>query len=217
MSARDHWERVYATSGSEKRSWYQRVPTMSLEMIARTGVSRDAAILDVGGGDSTLVDHLLGAGYTNVAVLDISRASLDRAQQRLGPDAARVRWIESDVLADVSADVSAGVSAIEQLAPSSISVWHDRAVFHFLTAARDRAVYVEQLRGVLRPEGHVIIATFAEDGPSRCSGLPVARYSSHALHAELGTDFQLADARRDAHDTPAGVEQPFTYARFVLR
>jgi SAM-dependent methyltransferase len=181
---------------------------MSLEMIARTGVSRDAAILDVGGGDSTLVDHLLGAGYTNVAVLDISRASLDRAQQRLGPDAARVRWIESDVLADVS--------AIEQLAPSSISVWHDRAVFHFLTAARDRAVYVEQLRGLLRPEGHVIIATFAEDGPSRCSGLPVARYSSHALQAELGTDFQLADARRDAHVTPAGVEQPFTYARFVL-
>jgi ubiquinone/menaquinone biosynthesis C-methylase UbiE len=205
VSAKDHWERIYATSASERRSWYQRVPTMSLEMIARTGVSADAAILDVGGGDSTLVDHLLGAGYTNVAVLDISRAGLDRAQHRLGSGAARVRWIRSDVL------------RIEQVAPSSISVWHDRAVFHFLTAARDRAVYLEQLRVVLRPAGHVIIATFADDGPSRCSGLPVARYSSQALHAELGTDFQLADARRDAHVTPSGAEQPFTYARFVRR
>ena len=205
MSAEDHWERIYATSASAKRSWYQRVPTMSLEMIARTGVPVDAAILDVGGGDSTLVDHLLGAGYTNVAVLDISSTGLDRAQRRLGPGAARVRWIRSDVL------------AIVQVAPSSISVWHDRAVFHFLTAARDRAVYVEQLRGVLRPEGQVIIATFADDGPSRCSGLPVARYSSQALHAELGTDFELADVRRDAHVTPSGAEQPFTYARFVRR
>jgi SAM-dependent methyltransferase len=205
VSPKDHWERIYTTSASETRSWYQRVPTMSLEMIARTNVSVDAAILDVGGGDSTLVDHLLGAGYTNVAVLDISRIGLDRARQRLGPGATRVRWIRSDVL------------TIERLAPSSVSVWHDRAVFHFLTAVRDRAVYMEQLRAVLRPEGHVIIATFADDGPSQCSGLPVARYSSHALQAELGTDFQLAETRRDAHVTPSGAEQPFTYARFVRR
>ena len=203
MDAREHWERVYARATSEAPSWYQETPVTSLELIEEAALPHDAPILDAGGGDSTLVDHLLSRGYTEVAVLDVSRAALDRARARLGADATRVRWILGDVLHAT-------------LAASSIALWHDRAAFHFLTGEADRAAYVEQLRRVLMPGGQVILATFAEDGPDKCSGLPVARYSMEALSATLGDRFRLEESRRAIHVTPQHLEQPFVYGLFSL-
>jgi len=175
---------------------------MSLELIEHAALPLDAPILDAGAGDSTLVDHLLGRGYTELAVLDVSRAALDRARARLGADAARVRWILGDVLR-------------AKLAPASIALWHDRASFHFFTDDADRAAYVEQLSRVLMPRGQVILATFAADAPAKCSGLPVARYSHETLAEALGNRFRLEESQRVIHVTPQNVEQPFIYGRFV--
>ena len=157
MNRKEHWERAYETSGPTDVSWYQTRPTRSLELIAATQAPRDGGILDVGGGASTLVDFLLEDGYTNLAVLDVSAAALARARERLGQRAADVQWIEADVTAFQP--------------PTRFAVWHDRAVFHFLTAAEDRRKYVAALQSALPPRGHVVIATFANDGPEKCSGL----------------------------------------------
>ncbi|MEP6495609.1 MAG: class I SAM-dependent methyltransferase [bacterium] len=198
MNPRSHWERIYASRLPNELSWYQLHPQRSLDLIQKTGVSRTASILDVGGGDSTLVDHLIARDYERVAVLDLSESALSRARVRLGSSAGSVTWREADIL---DADVL----------PGSIDVWHDRAVFHFLTRPNDRAAYINQVRRMMRPQGHVIVATFAEDGPSQCSGLPVERYSAVALHAVFGGDFQLRTSVRDVHRTPSGAEQRFTY------
>lgn len=198
MDARRHWDSVYRQKGAEEVSWYQAESRLSLELIRRAAPSNDAGILDVGGGASKLVDGLLAAGYTRVGVLDVSHAALEQARSRLGPSAAAVRWIEADIL---TAD----------LPEHSVDVWHDRATFHFLTAARDRARYVEQVRHAVRPGGHVLIATFAEDGPTHCSGLEVARYAPDALHHEFGADFRLVQSAREEHVTPSGARQAFTY------
>jgi SAM-dependent methyltransferase len=189
---------VYQAKGPEQLSWYQAEAKLSCELITRLAPDRDARILDVGAGASTLVDGLLAAGYRQVAVLDLSTAALDVARQRLGAAAARVEWHEADVL-------SAG------LPRSSYDVWHDRAVFHFLTEAADRARYVEQVRYAVHPYGTVLVATFAEDGPTRCSGLEVHRYSPTTLQSEFGPDFRLLESRREEHVTPWGALQAFTY------
>lgn len=159
---------------------------------------REAAILDVGGGASTLVDGLLDAGYHDLTVLDIAPTALHQARERLGVRADRVKWVEGDVLT-------------ASLLPASIDLWHDRAVFHFLTDAGDRAAYVDQVRRALRPGGFTIIATFAEDGPTRCSGLEVVRYSAEELHTSFGGEFRLVDTQPERHRTPSGVEQSFLY------
>jgi len=178
-------------------SWYQQTADLSLQMIAgATGTN--SAIIDVGGGASTLVDGLLHAGYSDITVLDLSRTALDLAQKRLGVVSQRVLWLEANVLT-------------VELKPGSYDIWHDRAVFHFLTTAQDRERYVEQVRRAVKPGGHVLIATFAEDGPERCSGLPVARYGADALHAEFGSDFRLITSERQQHITPWGAPQTFTY------
>jgi ubiquinone/menaquinone biosynthesis C-methylase UbiE len=203
MDARAHWESVYTRVPDSLTSWYQEIPTTSLELIEHASIPHDSPILDAGGGDSTLVDHLLRRGYTEVAVLDVSRAALDRARARLAGDAARVRWLLGDILRVCLGD-------------SSIALWHDRAAFHFLTGEADRAAYVAQLQRILMPNGQVIIATFADDGPALCSGLPVVRYSSDSLSATLGSRFRLEEWRRVVHVTPRGDEQPFIYGRFVL-
>jgi SAM-dependent methyltransferase len=170
---------------------------VSLGLIRSVAPNPDAAIIDVGGGASTLVDALLALRFTNVTVSDISAAGLHHAQERLGSAAQSVAWRCADILED-------GL-------PSAFDVWHDRAVFHFLTSPEDRRKYVAQVRRALRPNGYVIIATFAEDGPQRCSGLPVVRYSAAALHAEFGERFELIDKVREEHVTPGGLRQAFQY------
>lgn len=194
-----HWERVYRTSGPEQRSWFQREARLSGELIQQVAPDRDAAIIDVGAGASTLVDGLLRAGYRHLTVLDLAAAALTEAQRRVGAAASAVEWREADVLS-------------APLPPAAFDVWHDRAVFHFLTAPADRARYVAQVRRAVRPDGYVLVATFAEDGPTRCSGLDVMRYSPVTLHAQFGEDFRLLESRREEHRTPSGAVQAFAYA-----
>jgi 2-polyprenyl-3-methyl-5-hydroxy-6-metoxy-1,4-benzoquinol methylase len=198
MDPRNHWQRVYTTRKPTEVSWYQPSAAQSLEMIRQVAPDHSAAIIDVGGGASTLVDGLLADGYTSVTVLDVSSAALAAASARLAGDAARVTWLEANVFAAA-------------LPASGYDLWHDRAVFHFLTEVADRRRYVEQVRAAVRPGGHVIVATFAQDGPARCSGLEVARYAPEELHGQFGDDFQLLESAREEHHTPSGVVQPFVY------
>ncbi len=198
MQSKDHWEKVYSTKAEDSVSWFQPHADMSMQFIRATGVDKDAAIIDVGGGASTLVDDLLDAGYGKLSVLDLSGAALATSRQRLGARAEAVRWIEADI---TRAD----------FAPYSIDLWHDRAVFHFLTRIEDRSAYVRQVLRALKPGGHVIMATFGADGPTQCSGLPVMRYEPDALHAEFGDAFTLLSHEEHLHHTPFGTNQQFTY------
>jgi 2-polyprenyl-3-methyl-5-hydroxy-6-metoxy-1,4-benzoquinol methylase len=204
MRQHEHWEHIYRSTPASDVSWYQPEATLSLDLIRRTGTDRDAPIIDVGGGASTLVDGLLSAGYANVTVLDLAGAALAVAQQRLGERASRVKWVEGDVLT-------------VRLAAATYSVWHDRAVFHFLTDPRDRSRYVAKVRDAVRPGGHVIVASFAADGPTRCSGLDVVRYSPETMHAEFGDRFRLVDSVREEHHTPSGSTQAFVYCLCRVR
>jgi len=198
MNRSDHWEQVYRTKGPDQVSWFQAEARLSRQLIEAAAPDRSAAIIDIGAGASTLVDGLLHAGYRDLTVIDLSPAALELAQTRLGPLARSVTWHAADAL-----DVP--------LAQHAFDVWHDRAVFHFLTAPADRARYVAQVRHAVRPGGLVIVATFAEDGPLRCSGLEVARYAPGALHAEFGDGFELVESHRELHTTPSGATQAFTY------
>lgn len=200
MNRQEHWNQVYQTKGANDVSWYQRRPDVSLALIAASGVGRDAGIIDVGGGASTLVDFLLDDGYSRLAVLDLSVAALSLSRSRLGARAGGVEWFEADV------------TSFEP--PHRFGVWHDRAVFHFLTAADDRRRYIATLRRTLQPGGAAVISTFALDGPPKCSGLDVMRYDEQAVQAELGTEFQLQEVRRETHVTPWQSEQRFVYFRF---
>jgi SAM-dependent methyltransferase len=198
MDPKSHWERVYHSKLPTQVSWYQPHALHSLSLIRRVSPPPDGAIIDVGGGASTLIDDLLDAGYHDLTVLDLSATALAEARTRLGTRANHVRWIEADILE-------------ARLPMSGCSVWHDRAVFHFLTAPSDRARYVAQVRRTVRPGGFVLVATFADDGPTRCSGLEVNRYSPEALHAEFGAPFRLLTGEREEHVTPEGVRQAFIY------
>ena len=198
MDPKRHWETVYRTKDVHEVSWFQSEARRSLDLITRVSPDRSAPIIDVGAGASVLVDDLLAAGYLDVSVLDVSEAALEISRGRLGTDAAKVKWMRADVRR-------------AQLDEGAYAVWHDRAVFHFLTDAADRAAYVEQVRRAVRPGGYVLVATFAEDGPEYCSGLPVVRYSAEGLHSEFGTDFQLVRSEHEDHRTPAGGEQSFLY------
>jgi len=198
MNAQEHWERIYSTKASDQVSWYAPHLNLSIELIERTSVPRTAAIIDVGGGESTLVDDLLARGYEDVSVLDISQTAIDANMRRLGKDAERVRWI------------AANVTEVE-LEPSRFDLWHDRAVFHFLTASSDRAAYVRQVTRAVKPGGHVIVSTFGPEGPTRCSGLDVVRYDSESLHNEFGSRFRLVESSTQLHHTPSGAMQQFLY------
>jgi len=198
MDPKTHWETVYRTKDVHEVSWFQSEARRSLDLITRVSPDRSAPIIDVGAGASVLVDDLLAAGYLDVSVLDVSEAALEISRGRLGTDAAKVKWMRADVRR-------------AQLDEGAYAVWHDRAVFHFLTDAADRAAYVEQVRRAVKPGGYVLVATFAEDGPEYCSGLPVVRYSAEGLHSEFGTDFQLVRSEHEDHRTPAGGEQSFLY------
>jgi ubiquinone/menaquinone biosynthesis C-methylase UbiE len=198
MQSRDHWEKVYTTKSTDAVSWFQPHADVSLDLIKTTGAGLDAAIIDVGGGASMLVDDLLANGYTDLTVLDLSAAALAAARSRLGTRAAAVKWMEADITR-------------AQLPANRYDIWHDRAVFHFLTAAKDRAAYVQAVFRAVKPGGHVIVATFAEDGPDKCSGLPVMRYRADQLHHEFGESFALLRHRKETHHTPSGAVQQFVY------
>jgi ubiquinone/menaquinone biosynthesis C-methylase UbiE len=198
MNRKQHWEQVYATKPSDTVSWFQEHADQSLRLIHKTGLDKNAAIIDVGGGASILVDELVTEGYTELTVLDLSAAALSVAKQRLGKQAATVQWMEGDITR-------------AEFPIHRFDIWHDRAVFHFLTDPSDRNAYVERVMRAVRPGGHVIIATFGEDGPEKCSGLPVMRYKPESLHAEFGEAFLLVEHEKEAHHTPAGTVQQFVY------
>ena len=197
MDWKEHWNRLYTTKARNAVSWYEEHPQESLRLIHATGVAKDAAIIDVGGGASTLVDDLLAEGYKNLTVLDLSRAALKAARSRVG-GTSMVRWMEADITTAV-------------LPEAAFDVWHDRAVFHFLVNPQERQAYVRAVLRAVKPGGHVIVATFAEDGPTQCSGLPVVRYGAQELHDEFGEPFELLVHHRQTHVTPAGTTQQFIY------
>ncbi|TXH87281.1 MAG: class I SAM-dependent methyltransferase [Rhodoferax sp.] len=198
MHNKDHWENVYSTKAEDSVSWFQPHAETSMRLIQTSGLGKDAAILDVGGGASTLVDDLLSAGFGNITVLDLSDAALEASRRRLGDTARRVCWMEGDITQ-------------AELKPNSVDIWHDRAVFHFLTSEADRAAYVHQVLRALKPGGHVIMATFGENGPTKCSGLPVMRYAPGSLHAEFGEAFTMLSHEEQLHHTPFGTDQQFIY------
>jgi SAM-dependent methyltransferase len=198
MDTREHWDAVYRADGPEQHSWFQAEARLSRRLIERVAPSRETRIVDIGAGASQLVDALLHAGYHALTVLDIAPAALEQAQRRLGSVAGTVSWQVGDVR-------KVGFP------PRSFDVWHDRAVFHYLVDAADRSAYLRELQGALCPGGHVILATFADDGPGHCSGLPVACYSAESLHDALGPAFHLVESHREIHRTPARAEQVFTY------
>ncbi len=195
-----HWENVYQTKGERDVSWFQERPEILLELIRATGVNADAAIVDIGGGASRLVDALLDAGFSNLAVLDLSEKALAISKSRLGARSAQVKWIAADVTAWEPSE--------------TYDVWHDRAAFHFLTEPQDRAAYAAGVLRAVRPGGHLIIGTFALDGPERCSGLPVVRHDAASIGKILGPKFELIESRNDAHKTPMGTIQRFQFSRF---
>ena len=201
IEQKSHWDQVYATKAVDAVSWFESRAADSLCFLQKTGVNLMAAIIDIGGGASNFVDDLLALGYHNVTVLDIAEQALLTTKTRLGARAAEVNWLVCDI---TKADLPA----------HSIDVWHDRAVFHFLTSAEDRKAYINNMLNALKPNGHVIIATFAEDGPLKCSGLEIVRYSANSLQAELGELFALIASEKVLHLTPSNKAQQFVYCQF---
>jgi SAM-dependent methyltransferase len=203
MNDRSHWDRVYTTRSAQEVSWFQPHAQQSLELIRQVAGARPGCVIDVGGGASTLVDDLLDLPQFDVSVLDISSAALDVARRRLGQRASRVHWLVGDI-------------THAELPLRAFDLWHDRAVFHFLTDAAQREAYVAQVRRAVRPGGHVIVAAFGPDGPLQCSGLPVMRYAPDALHAEFGGAFELIEHLTESHQTPTGAVQQFVYCHCVM-
>lgn len=201
MSQKEHWEQVYSTKPTEKLGWYEPHLRTSLSWIKELGLAAEAPIIDVGGGASTLVDDLLDAGCRAITVLDIAEKALASVKARLGAKAAQVTWLEGDI---TSVDLPAHY----------YEVWHDRAVFHFLTEPEQQQKYRETLLKALKPGGHLIIGTFAPEAPPKCSGLPVQRYSPGQLEKTLGREFALKRHHKELHVTPGGVEQMYLYCHF---
>jgi 2-polyprenyl-3-methyl-5-hydroxy-6-metoxy-1,4-benzoquinol methylase len=198
LNAKTHWEKVYTDRSPEAVSWYCPHLETSLALIERVADERQTSIIDVGGGESTLVDDLLVRGYKNITVLDVSQIAIDLAKKRLSSAAEQVRWVVADI------------TEIE-LEPRAYDLWHDRAVFHFLTAHERRIAYVRQVAHSVKPGGHVIVSTFGPEGPTKCSGLEVMRYEGESLHREFGARFRLIESSTELHHTPSGTTQQFLY------
>src|SRR5216684_8131657 len=197
-NVKTHWEKVYTTKASDQVSWYRPHLEISLSLIERAAAGVLASIIDVGGGESTLVDDLLARGYQNITVLDVSQTAIDVTRKRLGSVSEHVQWTNTDI-------------ANSDLAPNAYDVWHDRAVFHFLTAMEQRVAYVRQVARAVKPGGHVLVSTFGPEGPTKCSGLEVVRYDAESLHAEFGVRFRLLDSIKEFHNTPFGTTRQFLY------
>jgi SAM-dependent methyltransferase len=198
MDAQTHWEKIYTEKAPDAVSWYRPHLETSLALIERASADRSASAIDVGGGESTLVDDLLACGYENITVLDISQTAIDANRKRLGKVSERVHWLTGDITKI-------------QLEPSAYNVWHDRAVFHFLTSPDDRVAYVRQVARAVKHGGHVIVSTFGPEGPTKCSGLDVVRYDAASLHGEFGVHFRLLGSSKELHRTPFGTIQQFLY------
>lgn len=197
---KSHWDKVYSTYSPDQLGWYQKQPEISLKLIAETGLDLDAQIIDIGGGTSLLASLLLKQGYKKLTVFDISSSALCVAQQALAEQAGDINWIEGDILS----------YTFDQ----QYDVWHDRAVFHFLTNADDRFKYLQTLNRSLSANGHFLISCFSPEAPAKCSGLPVVRYTPELLQNEIGSEFELVNSREELHQTPTGVEQRFISCHF---
>lgn len=200
MSRKSHWNLVYEGKSDTEVSWFQSMPELSLKFIRHSGVPRSGTVIDVGGGSSMVVDHLVHDGFENITVLDISSVALCTAQERLGKSAKLINWIEADIT--------------QFQCTERFDLWHDRAVFHFLTQASERKRYIDLLHQTIKPGGHVIIAAFAIGGPKKCSGLDIVQYDAAKLSQELGEAFTLIEQEAEAHITPGGNVQAFGYYRF---
>ena len=198
MNVETHWEKIYREKAPDSHSWYRPHLDTSLELMERVEPARTASIIDVGGGESTLVDDLVARRYQNLTVLDISQTAIDVTKKRLGPAAERVQWLTADI------------TSVE-LKPNTYDVWHDRAVFHFLTTPDQRTAYVRQVAHAVKSGGHVLISTFGPEGPLKCSGLEIVRYDAESLHTEFGTRFRLLESFKELHNTPSGTTQQFLY------
>ena len=198
MDARSHWENVYASKAPDAVSWYRPHLETSVELIEKVAKAHSTSIIDVGGGESTLVDDLPAHEYSNLSVLDVSPTAIEVTKRRLGHAAERVHWIIGDI-------------TNTELSPSYYDLWHDRAVFHFLRSVNERAAYVRQVAKAVRPGGHVLVSTFGPEGPTKCSGLEVVRYDAESLHAEFGVHFRLLESLKELHKTPFGTIQQFLY------
>ena len=198
MTRKHHWQEVYERKRPDEVSWFRPHLDLSLQFIQSAGIAPSARIVDVGGGASTLVDDLVGLGFTNVAVIDLADAALAAARTRLGDRASQVDWVVGDVTEPLLPD-------------ASVDFWHDRAVFHFLVDPQARAAYLGQVWRCVKPGGQVLVATFGPDGPEKCSGLPVVRYDASGIHAVFGDSFSKVREARELHDTPWGSQQAFVY------
>src|SRR6516162_7890759 len=198
MDVKPHWENIYTTKAPDAVSWYRPHLETSLELIQTVAPARSTPIIDVGGGESTLVDDLLARGYENLTVLDVSSAAIQFTKERLRQRAVSVQWIVGDI-------------TIADLPANAYDVWHDRAVFHFLTTPDLRSAYVQQVGRSVRSGGHVLVSTFGPEGPTKCSGLEVLRYDAESLHAEFGVSFRLLESFKELHETPLGTTQQFLY------
>ena len=198
MDVKTHWEKIYTGKTPDQVSWYRPHLETSIELIERAAADFSASIIDIGGGESTLIDDLLARGYHNVTVLDISQTAIDVTKKRLGTTSENVRWVIGDI-------------TTIKLEPRSYDVWHDRAVFHFLTSTDERRAYVRQVAWAVKPGGHVIVSTFGPEGPTKCSGLDVIRYDAQSLHKEFGVRFHLLGSFKELHQTPSGTVQQFLY------
>lgn len=203
MNSQTHWDKIYTGKPPNAVSWYAPHLDASLALIERTAVPHSARIIDVGGGESTLVDDLLARGYGNLTVLDISQAAIDASKRRLARAAEKVQWLTADI-------------AQAELPSQAFDLWHDRAVFHFLTDPANRAAYVREAVRATRPGGHVIVSTFGPQGPATCSGLGVVRYDADLLHKEFGSRFRLRESFMQMHRTPFGTQQQFLCCWFTL-
>jgi 2-polyprenyl-3-methyl-5-hydroxy-6-metoxy-1,4-benzoquinol methylase len=198
MDAQTHWENIYGKKAANAVSWYRPHLEKSLELIEHAAHGPSASIIDVGGGESTLVDDLVALRYRNITILDISQTAIDVTKKRLGSSSENIHWLIGDITS-------------AELEPCSYDVWHDRAVFHFLTAADARTAYVRQVAKAVKAGGYVIVSTFGPEGPTKCSGLDVVRYDAESLHEEFGIRFQLLGSSMELHQTPFGTTQQFLY------
>jgi SAM-dependent methyltransferase len=198
MNLKTHWDTIYGKKAPDAVSWYRPHLETSLELIERVAAGRSASIIDVGGGESTLVDDLLAEGYSDLSVLDLSQVAVDKTKKRLGLASDGVRWLVGDV-------------TTVKLEASAYDVWHDRAVFHFLASDEERMAYVAQVASAVRSGGHVIVSTFGPEGPTQCSGLDVVRYDADSLHDQFGVRFHLLGSSKELHETPFGTVQQFLY------